>query len=62
MTILLANFPSLDSQVVDYTRLSFIRLDYTQFGRLRTPQGSWDSQDERFSFGDSHGMLKMGSQ
>ncbi len=58
MTILLANFHSLDSQVVDYTRSFCIRPDYTQFSRL----GSRDSQDKRFSFGDSHGMLKMGCQ
>ena len=59
MTTLLANFHSLDSQVVDYTRSSFIRPDYTQFSKLH---GSRDSQDKRFSFGDSHGMLKMGRQ
>lgn len=59
MTILLANFHSLDSQVVDYTRSSFIRPGYTQFWATH---GSRDSQDKRFSFGDSHGMLKMGRQ
>lgn len=26
------------------------------------PDKSWDSQDEGISFGDSHGMLKMGRQ
>ncbi len=57
MTILLANFHSLDSQVVDYTRSSFFRPGYTQFRNE-----SRDSQDKRFSFGDSHRMLKMGCQ
>jgi hypothetical protein len=39
MTILLANFLSLDSQVVDYTRSSFIRPDYTQFRELHRIKG-----------------------
>jgi len=59
MIILLANFHFLRSQVVDYTRSSFIRLDYT---KCTLTYGSQDSQDKRFSFGDSHRMLKMGCQ
>jgi len=59
MRTLLANFHYLHSQVFDYTRSSFIRPDYTQ--RTLT-QGSQDSQDKRFSFGDSHRMLEMGCQ
>jgi hypothetical protein len=57
MTTLLTNFRSLHSQVFDYTRSSLLRLDYTKHDT-----GSWDSQDKRFSFGDSHRMFKMGCQ
>ena len=61
ITALLTNFHSQCSQVFDYTRSSYIRLDYTHSqGFYR--HGSQDSQDERFSFGDSHGMLEMGCQ
>ncbi len=59
MMILLTNLHSLYSQGFDYTRSSFVCLDYTQH---RLHAGSWDSQDKRFSFDDSHRMLKMGSQ
>jgi hypothetical protein len=57
ITTLLTNFHSQCSQGFDYTRSSYIRLDYTQ-----SLTGSRDSQDERFSFGDSHRVLKMGCQ
>jgi len=45
------------NQGFDYTRSSFFRLDYTKY-----LFGSWDSQDERFSFGDGDRMLKMRRQ
>jgi hypothetical protein len=61
ITTLLAIFHSQCSQVFDYTRSSTIRLDYTQ-SQAPSGHGSRDSQDKRFSFGDSHRMLKMGGQ
>ena len=60
IAMLLTDFHSSTSQVFDYTRSPNIRLDYTHSCTLMG--GSWDSQDERFSFGDSHRMLKVGCQ
>ena len=54
MTTLLTNFLSLHSQVFDYTRSSLLRPD-----TRNETQGSGDSQDKRFSFGDSDRMFKM---
>jgi hypothetical protein len=46
------------NQGFNYTRSSFFRLDYTKY-----PFGSsWDSQDERVSFGDGNRVLKMSRQ
>ena len=46
------------TQGLNYTLSSFFRPAYTQ----SCPTGSWDSQDERFSFGDRDGVLKMCGQ
>jgi hypothetical protein len=60
MMTLLTNFHSLRSQGFDYTRSSLIRLDYTKC--TFSDHGSQNSQDKRFSFGDSDRVLKMRCQ